>query len=95
MQNQTPIAHLKLLLKPSRSNTLFDAIAFNTVDSDWPEGVAQVQIAYRMDINGYRDRHTLQLMVEHVRPLPDVAARCALEPWREHIFSLWRWPDPG
>lgn len=60
--------HLKLLLKPPRSDRLLDAIAFNTVDSHWPETVKEVSIAYRLDINEYRDRRLLQLVVEYVQP---------------------------
>jgi len=61
--------HLKLVLKLPQGEDEFDAIAFNTVDSDWPEGVNRVQVAYRLDVNEFRNRRTLQLMLEHIRPL--------------------------
>ncbi len=61
--------HLKLVLKLPQDERLFDAIAFNTVDSDWPEGVSRVQVAYRLDINEFRNRRNLQLMLEHIQPL--------------------------
>ncbi len=63
--------HLKLVLKPPQGEDEFDAIAFNTVDSDWPEGVNRVQVAYRLDINEFRNRRTLQLLLEYVRPIPN------------------------
>ena len=56
--------HLKLSL---RSQTrLVDAIAFN--QAPLPEST-RVRIAYRLARNDYRDRATLQLVVEHVEPL--------------------------
>ena len=61
--------HLKLVLKSPRGGGVLDAIAFNTVDSGWPEEVTRVQAAYRLDINEYRDRRTLQLLLEHVQPV--------------------------
>ena len=61
--------HLKLVLKPPHSDSLLDAIAFNTTDSDWPEEVGRVEVAYRLDVNEYRNRRNLQLMLEHIRPL--------------------------
>ncbi len=60
--------HLKLLLKPPRSDRLLDAIAFNTVDDHWPETVKEVSLAYRLDVNEYRGRRLLQLVVEYVQP---------------------------
>ena len=61
--------HLKLVLKPPQGNDEIDAIAFNTVDSDWPDRVNRVQVAYRLDINEFRNRRNLQLMLEHIQPL--------------------------
>ena len=43
-----------------------DAIAFNTVDSDWPEDARRVNIAYRLDVNVYRGIERPQLVVEHL-----------------------------
>lgn len=61
--------HLKLVLKPPQSDSLLDAIAFNTTDSGWPEDTGRVEVAYRLDVNEYRNRRNLQLMLEHIRPL--------------------------
>ena len=62
--------HLKLVLSPSGSDRVVDAIAFN-VDLDiWPnEAVSQVELAYRLDVNEFRGKRSVQLMVEHMVPL--------------------------
>ncbi len=56
--------HLKLVLK--KDDHLFDAIAFR--QRPLPD-VRRLQALYRLDENEYRDRSTLQLVVEHLRPL--------------------------
>lgn len=61
--------HLKLVLQPTDSDQSIDAIAFNTVDDDWPATVEQVELAYHLDVNEFNGRRTAQLMVEHIRPL--------------------------
>jgi len=61
--------HLKLLLRIPECERPFDAIAFNVTDSDWPTDVMQVQVAYRLEVNEYQGRRSLQLMLEHVEPL--------------------------
>lgn len=57
--------HLKLVLR--RDGRLFDAIAFGQAALD---AVARVHAVYRLAENDYRDNCTLQLMVEHLQPLP-------------------------
>ncbi len=63
--------HLKLVLSPLQDAAqLIDAIAFNIDSSVWPDpGISQVELVYRLDSNLWRDRLSLQLMVEHLRPL--------------------------
>jgi len=61
--------HLKLVLQLPGNELAIDAIAFNTVDTDWPENVEKVELAYRLDVNEFNGRRTAQLMVEHIRPL--------------------------
>ncbi|HEY5645452.1 MAG TPA: single-stranded-DNA-specific exonuclease RecJ, partial [Pseudomonadales bacterium] len=56
--------HLKLVLK--RGGRLFDAIAFRQPPL---AGVTRLEALYRLEENEYRDRSTLQLVVEHLRPL--------------------------
>ncbi len=54
--------HLKLLLQPVGSSTTIDAIAFN-----YSEKVGEkLQAAYRLDVNEYQGRRTVQLMIEHI-----------------------------
>ncbi|HFE32333.1 MAG TPA: single-stranded-DNA-specific exonuclease RecJ [Gammaproteobacteria bacterium] len=59
--------HLKLVLRLPGSEQIIDAIAFNTLDDDWPTGTTQVELAYRLDVNEYNGRRSVQLMVEHIQ----------------------------
>lgn len=62
--------HLKMLLKPQDSQQCIDAIAFNVQEGEWPKyDVRHVTLAYRLDVNEFRNKRTLQLMVEHVQAL--------------------------
>lgn len=61
--------HLKLTVRLPDSSQSVDAIAFNTVDDDWPLSVEQVELAYRLDVNEFNGRRSAQLLVEHIRPL--------------------------
>ena len=61
--------HLKMVLRLPDSRRIADAIAFNTVDEDWPNEVTRVLLAYRLDVNEYQGRRNVQLVVEHVEPL--------------------------
>ena len=59
--------HLKLLLQCVDSEECFDAIAFNIETEHWPDtAVARVAIAYRLDINCYRGRESVQLVIESI-----------------------------
>ncbi|PCK09667.1 MAG: single-stranded-DNA-specific exonuclease RecJ [Alteromonadaceae bacterium] len=62
--------HLKLILcKERASNVVFDAIAFN-VDLDvWPNEAQRAHVVFRLDINEFRGRRTVQLLVEYLLPL--------------------------
>lgn len=58
--------HLKLVVKKA-DGTLLDAIAFNVDVNQWPNpNVRQVQLAYSLDINVFREKETLQLLVKHI-----------------------------
>lgn len=59
--------HLKMVLAKEDGTTI-DAIAFNTTDSHWPKSVERVNLAYRLDINEFRGKRTLQLIVQHLVP---------------------------
>ena len=61
--------HLKLMLK-AESGVLVDAIAFNIDPQLWPNpSCKQIHIAYKLDINEFRGRVSLQLMVEALEPI--------------------------
>lgn len=56
--------HLKMMLK-HESGILIDAIAFNVDLSLWPNPqCSHVHIAYKLDINEFRGKTSLQLLVE-------------------------------
>ena len=60
--------HLKLLLAVDKQKQqLIDAIAFN-VDTDiWPNpNVDKIQLVYKLDINVWQGRESVQLMVETI-----------------------------
>jgi len=58
--------HLKMVLQTPEGE-LLDAIAFN-VDTDiWPNTMVEnVQIAYKLDINHFRGKSTIQLLVDTI-----------------------------
>jgi single-stranded-DNA-specific exonuclease len=58
--------HLKLKLAFPGTSRPVEAIAFNTVDSDWPGDARRVNIAYRLDVNVYLGTERPQLVVEHL-----------------------------
>ena len=61
--------HLKMTLK-LESGVLIDAIAFNVDLAQWPNPqCSHVNLAYKLDINEFRGRTSLQLMVEGVSAL--------------------------
>jgi len=63
--------HLKMLLQLPAGHELYDAIAFNIDPQCWPNPqVTLVRVAYTLDINEFRGRQSLQLMVRHVEALP-------------------------
>ncbi len=60
--------HLKLVLSEPASGHCVDAIAFN-VDLDvWPSQASQARVAYKLDINEFRGRSSVQLMVDYLEP---------------------------
>ncbi len=58
--------HLKMVLRNERGGDCVDAIAFNASEKDWPLQPELVHLVYRLDINHYQGRTSLQLMVEHM-----------------------------
>jgi len=57
--------HLKLVVE--KQGQVFDAIAFNIDVKQWPNHQAKkVQLAYRLDINEFRGKQSVQLMIENL-----------------------------
>ncbi len=62
--------HLKMVLQPPGSTEVLDAIAFNIDPQVWPNPrIQRVRLAYSLDINEYRGRQSLQLVVRFLQPL--------------------------
>ncbi len=55
--------HLKLQLKLLQSETVVDAIAFNTDETVLPMTSGRIRASYRMSVNEYRNNRTLQLII--------------------------------
>ena len=62
--------HLKLVLSHPHSAQLLDVIAFNVDLQIWPNpGLPRVHLAYRLDVNEFRGRRSVQLVAEHLQAL--------------------------
>ncbi|NNM60103.1 MAG: single-stranded-DNA-specific exonuclease RecJ [Legionellales bacterium] len=61
--------HLKMKVCWQSGQKTFDAIAFNVDLNDWPNHrCEQVNLVYKLDINEFNGRRSVQLMVEHITP---------------------------
>ena len=58
-------AHLKMTLEHA-SGEVFDAIAFNERGEWITSAVQHIRIAYKLDINEFRGRKSIQLMVDYL-----------------------------
>ena len=59
--------HLKLVLKTQCGTRTLDAIAFNVDRELWPNpNVRWVELAYKLDVNVFRERESVQLMISHL-----------------------------
>lgn len=63
--------HLKMVVSCSDgSQILFDAIAFNVDLAQWPnQNIQKVRLAYRLDVNEFRGRTNLQLVVDYLEAI--------------------------
>ncbi len=62
--------HLKIVVQKdsAQGQHVFDGIAFNVDVKTWPNAQAkQVHLAYRLDVNEFRGKRTVQLMIEDIR----------------------------
>lgn len=57
--------HLKLVVE--KQDKVFDGIAFNVDVKIWPNTqTKQVHLAYRLDVNEFRGKRTVQLMIDNI-----------------------------
>lgn len=62
--------HLKVMVEPVGGGPLLDGIAFNIDTTCWPDnGVREVELAYKLDINGFRGNRSLQIIIDDIWPL--------------------------
>ncbi|MBX2859221.1 MAG: single-stranded-DNA-specific exonuclease RecJ [Cellvibrionaceae bacterium] len=79
-------AHLKLVLAAADDNhQLFDAIVFHCDLELWPNTAADlVCVAYKLDLNEYQGKQSLQLLVDYIEPfegaMPAAAPRLSESP---------------
>lgn len=59
--------HLKLRVTLDDSGPVLDAIAFNALDRGWSDPGEKARLTYRLDVNRYRGRDRLQLVVDHIQ----------------------------
>jgi single-stranded-DNA-specific exonuclease len=63
--------HLKMVLalEPAQQQ-IVDAIAFNIDPRTWPnQAASKVRCAYKLDINEFRGKKTVQLLVDYIEPI--------------------------
>jgi single-stranded-DNA-specific exonuclease len=58
--------HLKLELVKPDTGECYSAIAFNKTDEDLPVANDNIHIVYRLDVNEFRGKRNLQLIVQHI-----------------------------
>jgi single-stranded-DNA-specific exonuclease len=58
--------HLKLVLRPPGSDRLVDAIAFAVDEPAAWLGCRELRMAYRLDVNEFRDVRSVQLRIEYM-----------------------------
>jgi len=64
--------HLKIVVQKNspQGKQVFDGIAFNVDIKAWPNASAkQVHLAYRLDVNEFRGKRTVQLMIEDIQAI--------------------------
>ncbi|MBA7800008.1 single-stranded-DNA-specific exonuclease RecJ [Citrobacter sp. C348] len=62
--------HLKVMVEPVDGGPLLDGIAFNVDTAIWPDnGVREVTLAYKLDINEFRGNRSLQIIIDNIWPL--------------------------
>ncbi len=60
--------HLKLVLMEPSSGLALDAIYFNIDENIWPnETLEKVLVVYKLDVNEFRGKRSVQLLIEHIK----------------------------
>ncbi len=59
--------HLKLRLATTDSGQIVDAIAFFIDLEEWPNGAKKVKLVYRLEVNEFRGRQSLQLLAVYLQ----------------------------
>lgn len=64
------VNHLKMVVQAlGETEAVLDAIAFNIDPELWPNpDIKKVKLCYKLDINRFRGRESLQLLVEYMEP---------------------------
>ena len=61
-------SHLKLRLQAEGGGPRLDGIAFRALDAGWDETLPEwLHLVYRLDVNRWRGRESVQLLVEHMQ----------------------------
>ncbi len=62
--------HLKLVLMEPESGLAIDAIYFNIDEQVWPdESIQTVRAVYKLDVNEFRGKRSVQLMIEYLEAI--------------------------
>ncbi|MFP2516084.1 single-stranded-DNA-specific exonuclease RecJ [Buttiauxella agrestis] len=62
--------HLKVMVEPIGGGPLIDGIAFNVDTAYWPDnGVREVELAFKLDVNEFRGNRSVQLLIDHIWPI--------------------------
>lgn len=62
--------HLKVMVEPVNGGPLLDGIAFNVDTRLWPDSsVREAELAYKLDVNEFRGKRSVQLLIQHLWPL--------------------------
>ena len=61
--------HLKVTVSPDGESSEIDGIYFNVDSQLWPTTATKVRCVYRLDINEFRGRESVQLLVQYMQPI--------------------------
>lgn len=61
--------HLKMVLSPGDSNHSIDAICFNFEEKMQQECPQRLRLAYRLDVNEFRENRSPQMIIEYMEPV--------------------------